>query len=210
MLTRTIGVAPWSPAEIFPEGGGGKTTDALKSWYVFGAPYTTSTIFAFYLHTAGKLRDLPDFDIWPFVRWPFIRWRFVRLPFLRWRFVPYHLSADHFSAYVYSYNQLSLWVAILYERMISKLLLWSDDFTAAVSLAGAPSEKGQQVVASSYPLLTMTTVKTLAHNISRYLRYRTATSLSIVCLETKRKNFTFMPLFRRQLCSMICCVLQAG
>ena len=114
---------------------------------------------------------------------------------------------------LHEYTDALVWVAVLYECMTSKLLHWNDDSTmhiAAVLLTGAPSEKGQQVVASSYPLLTMTTVKTLAHNISRYLRYRTATSLSIVCLETKRKNFTFMPLFRRQLCSMICCVLQAG
>ena len=92
---------------------------------------------------------------------------------------------------LHEYTDALVWVAVLYECMTSKLLHWNDDSTmhiAAVLLTGAPSEKGQQVVASSYPLLTMTTVKTLAHNISRYLRYRTATSLSIRCLVAQRKN----------------------
>ena len=38
-----IHVCPWAPAEIFPEGG--KTTDTIKSWHDFGAPYKKSTIF---------------------------------------------------------------------------------------------------------------------------------------------------------------------
>ena len=33
----------WAPAEIFPEGG--KITEVLKSWHVFGEPYKKSTIF---------------------------------------------------------------------------------------------------------------------------------------------------------------------
>ena len=36
-------LAPWAPAEIFPEGG--KITDTSKIRHVFGAPYKKSTFF---------------------------------------------------------------------------------------------------------------------------------------------------------------------
>ena len=60
-LERYNWLYTWAPEEIFPEGS--KTTDTLKSWHVFGAPYKKSTFSARRRRKRKMLRFLRSFRL---------------------------------------------------------------------------------------------------------------------------------------------------